>query len=432
MDINNVSTFITLDPSKLFNAEGLYQRAMVMYEGDEDLIESFLKEHLASDSLAYAMHLLEETSSTSYMGVKIHYNGTSFSAPTAGVYGVKSRPEIKARIKAKVLKRNETQNKAAALRKEDVEVVDEGKGKKEPRWQDDDCDGKWYEKSDTDGKISKREKKAKEKAYSEEVETTEGKKIKEAFAFSNEEFEELAQLGEEIDAMSDEELVDLMIESIHEIAEDDQDLIEICEHLEETEVLTEAPSKHSAMPNVAVQAPKKKAPERDAGSEARKRLLAKKKSPSRMERLKSAAKKAGAAVKAGVKKVGKKVVQTAGKVAGEFSAAKEKQKEVAKSRTTTSDNASTTTSRPDSGGSDGGGEKKKGPGLLRRIGGAIKRGLKKAVGKTARAVSKGSNKLATRLGESYDEIAHLYESDLFSIEEIEYVILEKEKENAKL
>ena len=40
--------------------------------------------------------------------------------------------------------------------------------KKEPRWQDDDCDGKWYEKSDTDGKISKREKKAKEKAYSEE------------------------------------------------------------------------------------------------------------------------------------------------------------------------------------------------------------------------------------------------------------------------
>ena len=198
MDINNVSTFITLDPSKLFNAEGLYQRAMVMYEGDEDLIESFLKEHLASDSLAYAMHLLEETSSTSYMGVKIHYNGTSFSAPTAGVYGVKSRPEIKARIKAKVLKRNDQQNKASSLRKEDatygydskgrsknpkdikkreakkeeVEIVDEGKGKKEPRWQDDDCDGKWYEKGDVDGKISKREKKAKAKHYSEKYDNT--------------------------------------------------------------------------------------------------------------------------------------------------------------------------------------------------------------------------------------------------------------------
>ncbi len=301
-----------------------------------------------------------------------------------------------------------------------IEVQKEAK-KKEPRWQDDDCDGKWYEKSDVDGKISKREKKEKKKHYQ-----------KEAFAFSDEEFEEIAQLGEEIDAMSDEELIDVMIESIHEIAEDDQDLIEICEHLEETEVLTEAPSKHSAMPNVAVQAPKK-APERDAGAEARKRLLSKKKSgPSRMERLKSAAKKAGSLVKKGVKAVGKKAVQTAGKVAGEFSAAKEKQKEVAKSRTTTSDNASTTTSRPDSGGSDGGGEKKKGPGLLRRIGGAIKRGLKKAVGKTARAVSKGSNKLATRMGESYDEIAHLYESNLFSIEEIENVILEKEKADAKL
>ncbi len=311
--------------------------------------------------------------------------------------------------------------KVDVKKKGKIEVQKEAK-KKEPRWQDDDCDGKWYEKSDVDGKISKREKKEKKKHY----------EYKEAFAFSDEEFEEIAQLGEEIDAMSDEELIDVMIESIHEIAEDDQDLIEICEHLEETEVLTEAPSKHSAMPNVAVQAPKK-APERDAGSEARKRLLSKKKSgPSRMERLKSAAKKAGSLVKKGVKAVGKKAVQTAGKVAGEFSAAKEKQKEVAKSRTTTSDNASTTTSRPDSGGSDGGGEKKKGPGLLRRIGGAIKRGLKKAVGKTARAVSKGSNKLATRMGESYDEIAHLYESNLFSIEEIENVILEKEKADAKL
>ena len=311
------------------------------------------------------------------------------------------------------------------------EILEKNKKDKD-RWQDDDGDGKWYEKSDVDGKISKREKEEKKKNQKEEVETTEVKKIKEAFAFSDEEFEEIAQLGEEIDAMSDEELIDLMIESIHEISEDDQDLIEICEHLEETEVLTEAPSKHSAMPNVAVQAPKK-APERDAGAEARKKLLSKKKSPSRMERLKSAAKKAGSLVKKGVKAAGKKVVQTAGKVAGEFSAAKEKQKAVAKSRTTTSDNASTTTSRPEvTGDTDDGEKKKKGPGLLRRIGGAIKRGLKKAVGKTARAVSKGSNKLATRMGESYDEIAHLYESNLFSIEEIENVILEKEKENAKL
>ena len=52
--------------------------------------------------------------------------------------------------------------------------VQEKKMAKEPRWQDDDCDGKWYEKTDVDGKISKREKKAKAKAYAyakEEVET---------------------------------------------------------------------------------------------------------------------------------------------------------------------------------------------------------------------------------------------------------------------
>tara|TARA_Y100001970_G_scaffold120782_1_gene149831 strand:- start:1516 stop:1992 length:477 start_codon:yes stop_codon:yes gene_type:complete len=42
------------------------------------------------------------------------------------------------------------------------------KSKKEPRWQDDDCDGKWYEKSDVDGKITKREKKEKAKHYSKE------------------------------------------------------------------------------------------------------------------------------------------------------------------------------------------------------------------------------------------------------------------------
>ena len=45
------------------------------------------------------------------------------------------------------------------------EVVKEGKKKK--RWQDDDGDGKWYEKSDVDGKISKREKEEKKKAVKE-------------------------------------------------------------------------------------------------------------------------------------------------------------------------------------------------------------------------------------------------------------------------
>ena len=56
--------------------------------------------------------------------------------------------------------------KAADHLKDDVQYATEAK--KWRRWQDDDCDGKWYEKSDVDGKISKREKKAKEKAYAKE------------------------------------------------------------------------------------------------------------------------------------------------------------------------------------------------------------------------------------------------------------------------
>ena len=155
----------------------------------------------------------------------------------------------------------------------------------------------------------------------------------------------------------------------------------------------------------------------------------------------------------------KKQLQTAGKVAGEFSAAKAKQKAKAMSRPEKKKEAPKSSSSDDGTGgkldallaktrgtsssssssSGGGGErtqvlaerlksKKKGPGLLRRIGGAVKKGLKKAVGKTARVVSKGSDKLAKRLGEDYDRIAHLYESGLFSIEEIENVIEEGYKE----
>ena len=66
---------------------------------------------------------------------------------------------------------------------------------KEPRWQDDDCDGKWYEKSDTDGKISKREKKAKEKAYAkEDVEVVE--KLVESGKFTDEEIVSITNIQE--------------------------------------------------------------------------------------------------------------------------------------------------------------------------------------------------------------------------------------------
>ena len=203
--------------------------------------------------------------------------------------------------------------------------------------------------------------------------------------------------------MTDEQLVDFMEEIILETAEDQNDLIEICEHLEGVELLSEVSDSYY-----------------DSATNASK-ASAKANRPSRMDRMKSAAKAAGSRVKAGVKKVGKKVVQTAGKVAGEFSAAKEKQKAKAMARSDSSSSDSdsdsestttttTTTSAP------------KRPSLLGRAARAVGRGLKKAVGKTARAVSGGSDKLAKRLGEDYDQIAHLYESGKFTITEIENII----------
>ena len=119
MDLTNVDSFIGLDPSQMFRAERFLNQALTMYDCDEELTETYLREHLGGGSLKYALHLLDETT-TSYMGVQIHNQGGSFSAPTAGVYNVKSRPELKSKIKEKVLKRNERENKAA--RKEEVEV----------------------------------------------------------------------------------------------------------------------------------------------------------------------------------------------------------------------------------------------------------------------------------------------------------------------
>ena len=274
---------------------------------------------------------------------------------------------------------------------------------------------------------------------------------KEAFAFSEEEEALLEEHGAEIDELTDEQLVDFFVEAIEDLAVDEEDLLEICEALEEVELLDEASDKYY---DSAVKASK------DA---------AKKNRPSRMERMKGAAKKAAGAVKAGVKGAAKKAIgagaRAAGHAKGEFEAARIKSKRASMERTPAKkkekksdddgtggkldallkDTRGTSSSSSSSGGGgerDAGSEarerlksKKKGPGLLSRIGGAVKKGLKKAVGKTARAVSSGSDKLAKRMNEDYDKIAHLHESGLFSIEEIENVIeegykpIDKKKEN---
>ena len=260
---------------------------------------------------------------------------------------------------------------------------------------------------------------------------------KEAFYFTDEEIADMV----EIDEATDEELIAFFEELISELAEDEGDLLEICEALEEVELLDEASDKYY---DSAVKASK------DA---------AKKNRPSRVERMKGAAKAAGAKLKAGVKGAAKKAIgagaRAAGHAKGEFEAARIKSKRASMERTPAKKKddddgtggkldallAKTRGTSSSSSSSGGGGErdagsearermksKKKGPGLLSKIGGAVKKGLKKAVGKTARAVSSGSGKLAKRLGEDYDKIASLYESGLFSIQEIENVIEEGYKE----
>lgn len=124
MDLSKIASFITLEPSQLFRAERCVEQGLKMYNSDEELTEAYLKEHLHGVTLNYAMHVLEE-SSTSYMGVQIHNQGGKFSAPTAGVYGLSSRPEMKQKIKDKVLKKNELEKKQKSMKKEEVEQVDE-------------------------------------------------------------------------------------------------------------------------------------------------------------------------------------------------------------------------------------------------------------------------------------------------------------------
>ena len=288
-----------------------------------------------------------------------------------------------------------------------------------------------------------------------------GKKTKkEAFLFSDEELESLVA----IDEATDEELIVFFEEIISEMAEDDQDLIEICEALEDVELLSEDYYDSAVKASKAAS----KTPEAKAG---RRKL--------RVQRMKSAAKAAGAKLKAGAKaagsaakKVGKAAVgagaRAAGHAVGEFQAQRIKSKRAAMERTpakkkeapkssdddgtggkldklladTRGKSSSSGSSSSGGGGSSDSGSSSSGStrravgGALRKVGSLLKKGLKKAVGKTARAVSKGSDKLAKRMNEDYDKIASLYESGLFSIQEIENVIeegykeIDRKKENA--
>ena len=121
MELSKLASYLHVDPSKLMKAQGLVEKALVMFNNDEELVEAHLKEHLAGDSLAYAMDLISEAS-MSYMGTNVEFNGKTYSAPTLAIYNVASKPELKSKIKEKVTKRNEQQKE---MRKEDVELLPE-------------------------------------------------------------------------------------------------------------------------------------------------------------------------------------------------------------------------------------------------------------------------------------------------------------------
>ena len=121
MELSKLATYLHVDPSKLMKAQGLVEKALVMFDRDEELVENYLQTHLAGESLAYAMDLISEES-MSYMGTKVHFDGKSYSAPTLAIYNVASKPELKAKVKEKVTKRNEQQKE---MRKEEVELLPE-------------------------------------------------------------------------------------------------------------------------------------------------------------------------------------------------------------------------------------------------------------------------------------------------------------------
>tara|TARA_A100001234_G_scaffold114219_1_gene100234 strand:+ start:3154 stop:4944 length:1791 start_codon:yes stop_codon:yes gene_type:complete len=267
-----------------------------------------------------------------------------------------------------------------------------------------------------------------------------GKVKKEALVFSDAEIEFLVTEAHDIiENLSDEVLINFFEDALIEMAEDQEDLMEMCNELELRGImLQEASDKYY---DDAVKASK------DA---AKKKKDAEKESMG--DRLKRLASKAGENLKKGAKAVVGAGARAAGHAAGEFSAQKERSKKAAEERNAKKDGEKKSEKKGDGdetggkldkvladirgrkdsdsdsgggesssgGGGEGGGKKK--PGLLRRIGKALKSGLKKAVGRTARMVSSGSDKLANRLGEDFEQIDSLIESGLFTWTEIEDIV----------
>jgi len=130
----------------------------------------------------------------------------------------------------------------------------------------------------------------------------------------------------------------------------------------------------------------------------------------KLSKVRSAVSKVGSALKSGAKAAYKGANRAAGYAAGTASRAVSSAKSEFKkgyergskgSSPSSSSDSESSSSEGSSRVTHGRGGKKK-PGMLKRIGSALKKGLKKAVGKSARVVSKAGDVVARRMGEEVE------------------------------
>ena len=108
-----------------------------------------------------------------------------------------------------------------------------------------------------------------------------------------------------VDEFTEDELVEIFTEALVECDEDEFIIESVLEQFE-TELLTEAPSKHSAFPNVAVQAPDKKKASSPTSKPTSKPSGTINHAAKRVEKVRAAMKKAGPAakkIKSGLKSI---------------------------------------------------------------------------------------------------------------------------------
>jgi hypothetical protein len=218
-----------------------------------------------------------------------------------------------------------------------------------------------------------------------------------------------------LDGISDEEIIFLSDDIIEEVVEEvfydllnegyDLDSIEqsICESLDISYNLID--EKVDMAARAAARKEYASSSEKSA-KEARKRgadVVKKEKRAERIQKVKDTVKKIGSSIKSGLKKAGKSAVHGASNVAGKAVGTAKKVAATAKSgyeagkKSTEDDSTSSGTRTPKTYR-----YAKKKSGLSSKVGSLLKKGLKKAVGKTARVVAKGAEKVASRLGEEKD------------------------------